>query len=140
MDASYTLTAEEKRKLEEEEEEKRVMQQRSQGTPVTVETFMQWRSEFEAEMKLASAKSKPTCCTNFLSILLLSNSQNQSDPRFLRPTGKQLFLEHPTDFEEEEMDFEDDDDGEIILCGALNFALIDDEEWTTHYLEENADS
>jgi len=111
IDTSHTLTAEERRKLAEEEEERRMMEQRSHGTPVTVETFMQWRNEFEAEMRRQSA-----------------NTQNPSDPRYLRPTGKQLFLERPADFEEEE---EEDEEEE------MDYDDDDDEAWADSYLAEN---
>ena len=50
------LTAEEKRKLEEEEEEKRIAEQRSHGTPVTVETFTEWRMAFEEELRKKVSK------------------------------------------------------------------------------------
>ena len=46
-----------------------------------------------------------------------NSTQNQTDPRYLRPTGKQLFLERPADFEEEEeeMDYDDDDGTAAVL-------------------------
>lgn len=97
-------------KREREAEEARIAELRAHGTPVTAETFAEWKARFDAEMRLAE--------TNINSSVSSSKKANQM-------TGKEWFMQDKT-FEEpaleegeegwsgsdidDESDFDEDED------------------------------
>lgn len=96
--AAPVIDPEAERRKRQEEEEARIAALRAHGTPVTPETFNEWRASFDAEMELSKTAI---------------DEQNTSSTQG-KLTGKQWFLQqdaHHIAIEEPFLD-EDDEDGE----------------------------
>jgi len=107
------LSPEEQKKVLEAEEERRILEQRSHGTPVTEESFLEWKFKFQEELRALAAKFGSL----FIPVLIVFYRQGrgkQEDKSQLL-TGKQFFLAHEgEDLEEGEEEQEDEveEDGE----------------------------
>ncbi|XP_058812853.1 RWD domain-containing protein 1 [Topomyia yanbarensis] len=106
--------AEAKRRVEEEERKK------FEGTRVTVETFMVWKTKFELELGITERKEKVLAENRKLTgkeLFLTDNTLNESDLKFLMDAGEPIenvridesLFQNIGDLE---LDSEDDDDDE----------------------------
>lgn len=79
---------EERKKLELEEVERK----KFEGTRVTVETFLKWRTEFEQDMGIAAKREKSTASGKLTGreLFLRDNTLNESDIKFLLEAGDSI--------------------------------------------------
>ncbi|XP_058057729.1 RWD domain-containing protein 1 [Anopheles bellator] len=85
--AAENAKEEAKRKVEEEEMKK------FEGTRVTVETFMSWKSQFELDMGITERKEKIAAESRKLTgreLFLSDNTLNESDLKFLMDAGDSI--------------------------------------------------
>eukprot|EP00210_Caulerpa_lentillifera_P002072 g1987.t1 len=98
------MSPEEHKKALEAEEEQKILEQRSHGTPVTVESFMEWNIKFQEEMQALAAKQ----------------GRGKQEEKSQQLTGKQFFLAH--EGEEEVEDTEDGDEDDEIEDFEINYS------------------
>ncbi|KAK9829546.1 hypothetical protein WJX72_006404 [[Myrmecia] bisecta] len=101
------LDPEEAKKRREEEEERKLAEIRSHGTPVTPQTFVEWKQRFDAEIAAIKARSQ-------------DSTAKEVDKG---PTGKEFFLQQEAlgkEAEEESEVPEDDEDYEAEYAAEAN--------------------
>lgn len=102
----------EKQKLEVEEAERK----RFEGTRVTVESFLTWRTQFEIDMGIAERKEKAALENKKLTgkeLFLCDNTLNESDIKFLLEAGdsiENVKIDESLFENIEDLDLDDDDD------------------------------
>ncbi|XP_062535993.1 RWD domain-containing protein 1 [Armigeres subalbatus] len=108
---------EEAKRLLEEEERKKF-----EGTRVTVESFMVWKTGFERDMGITERKEKILGETRKLTgkeLFLLDNTLNESDLKFLMDAGEPIESVRIDEslfqnIEDLELDSDDDDDEDYV--------------------------
>merc|ERR1712059_194955 len=102
-----------RRKKEAEDEEER---KKLEGTKVTIESFLAWKAEFDAEMmskKLNKEKSKMDKKKNGRELFMQDMTLNDSDVKFLAETGDTAITVDESLFEDmEDLDIEDEEDSD----------------------------
>lgn len=109
---------------DEEEEKEEVIE--AHGLPVTVDTFVQWREQFEAEQALELAKLLPDSSLILNKEKKMTGRQWFEGGRHMQKGGARMGV---LEGEEEDEEFDDDFDDEDI----------DEEDILEHYLAEKSD-
>merc|ERR1740131_665010 len=103
-----------RRQKEADEEEER---KKLEGTKVTIESFLAWKAEFDAEMealkKGAKAKEKKDNKKTGRELFMTDTTLNDSDIKFLAETGDTAITVDESLFEDlDDLDLDDEDDSE----------------------------
>merc|ERR1712241_473123 len=108
------------KELEEEEERKKL-----EGTKVTIESFLAWKAEFDAEMyakksvEAQAKKEKEKVKKSGRELFMTDTTLIQSDVKFLAEAGDVAITVDESLFEDmEDLDLEDDSDDPDWEAGA----------------------
>ncbi|CAM6089615.1 unnamed protein product [Calypogeia fissa] len=99
------------------------------GEAVTVDSFLEWRERFEAELALEKAKLMPEAALLASKEKRLSGRSWFESGRAAASKGGKVVVDDEDDDEDEDIDFEDDFDDEEI----------DEEDLLDHYLSRKQD-
>ena len=108
------------KELEEEEERKKL-----EGTKVTIESFLAWKAEFDAEMlakkseAALSKKEKEKMKKSGRELFMTDTTLNESDVKFLAETGDTAITVDESLFEDmDDLDLDDSDDPDWDPAGG----------------------